>query len=450
MTALDQTTFDPGELAWIVPPGGLVLLATSGVDDLVHRASRAFAIDLALAARARLVLCERSGPAKIAAAVEGSGAGLVVLPAPTERPTSTSWLRSLTLNYYAWRIPAPVVTVDETGLARLVEPLCAGRRAELSPTGEVPVTPPTPEAGNVTAGDSDREATAPAITEADTDPPPSALPPERTRTDGRVRRRAGTRTVVAAAALSALLSTAATLGIALSIPGVPAAGAGASPDTVNAQLAVAATTPAIGLTQAISSVVTITTDSTSRGFAAPTSPVSGAGSGIILTTDGLILTNNHVIAGASSLTVQLADGREVSAAVVKTDASSDLAVIRADATGLTPATLGDSSVIRVGDTVLAIGSPLGTFTGTVTEGIISATNRTITVTDDQTGAVTRLAGLIQTDAAINPGNSGGALINASGEVIAVTTAASGSAEGLGFAIPIDAAKALVGQAEASA
>ena len=100
--------------------------------------------------------------------------------------------------------------------------------------------------------------------------------------------------------------------------------------------------------------------------------------------------------------------------------------------------------------MLAIGSPLGTFTGTVTEGIISATNRTITVTDDQTGAVTRLAGLIQTDAAINPGNSGGALINASGEVIAVTTAASGSAEGLGFAIPIDAAKALVGQAEASA
>ncbi len=290
----------------------------------------------------------------------------------------------------------------------------------------------------------------PAIAEADTDPLMSAGPPERTGTDGRVRRRAGTRTVVAAAALSGLLSTAATLGIAFSIPGAPAGGAGASPDTVNAQLAVAATTPTAGLAEAISSVVTITTESASRGLAGPVSQASGTGSGIILTADGLILTNDHVIAGASSFTVQLADGREVSATVVTTDASSDLSVIRADATGLTPATLGDSSSIQVGDTVLAIGSPLGTFTGTVTEGIISATNRTITVTDDQTGAVTRLAGLIQTDAAINPGNSGGALINASGEVIAVTTAASGSAEGLGFAIPINAAKALVGQAQASA
>jgi S1-C subfamily serine protease len=290
----------------------------------------------------------------------------------------------------------------------------------------------------------------PAIAEADTDPSMSVGPPERTGTDGRVRRRAGTRTVVAAAALSALLSTAATLGIAFSIQGAPAGGAGAAPDTVNAQLAVAATTPTAGLAEAISSVVTVTIESASRGLAGPASQASGTGSGIILTADGLILTNDHVIAGASSLTVQLADGREVSATVVTTDVSSDLAVIRADATGLTPATLGDSSSIHVGDTVLAIGSPLGTFTGTVTEGIISATNRTITVTDDQTGAVTRLAGLIQTDAAINPGNSGGALINASGEVIAVTTAASGSAEGLGFAIPINAAKALVGQAEASA
>jgi S1-C subfamily serine protease len=197
------------------------------------------------------------------------------------------------------------------------------------------------------------------------------------------------------------------------------------------------------------SVVTITSQGTAVTRFGRTTDATGVGSGIVLTSDGSILTNNHVVENSNSLSVLLADGRTVSATVVRTDPEHDLAVIKADATGLTPAKLGDSASIKVGEVVLAIGSPLGTFTGSVTEGIISATNRTITVDDPSNRSGKTLTGLLQTDAAINPGNSGGPIVDGDGNVIGISTAGSTQANGLNFAIPIDAAKTIIAQSGVS-
>jgi putative serine protease PepD len=177
---------------------------------------------------------------------------------------------------------------------------------------------------------------------------------------------------------------------------------------------------------------------------------SGEGSGVVLTADGNVLTNNHVVAGAQgTITVTLADGSEHSAAVVGTSPSYDLAVIKMQGvSGLTPARLGRSAGLQVGQPVVAIGSPQG-LTGTVTGGIVSALDRTVAVSDGASGAAVVYNGL-QTDAPINPGNSGGPLVDLSGHVIgidsAIATAGSGGAGsgqsgsiGLGFAIPIDQA-----------
>jgi len=155
------------------------------------------------------------------------------------------------------------------------------------------------------------------------------------------------------------------------------------------------------------------------------------------------------VEGATSLTVTLLDGSEYPATVVKLSSTQDLALVKVDATGLSPAKLGDYSKVVVGETAIAIGSPLGTFTETVTKGIVSALDRQITVRDEQTGAPVTLTGLIQTDAAINPGNSGGPLLNGAGEVIGVNTATASTAEGLGFAIPIDKAADLIAQAKSA-
>jgi S1-C subfamily serine protease len=195
--------------------------------------------------------------------------------------------------------------------------------------------------------------------------------------------------------------------------------------------------------------VTLTSQiATSRG-AFGSGTATGVGSGIILTADGYALTNRHVVEGSQSLTATLSDGSEHDAKVVTVSDSQDLALVKIDATGLRPATIGDSNGIQVGQTAIAIGSPLGTFTETVTKGIVSALNRSITVRDDQTGRPTMLNGLIQTDAAINPGNSGGPLLDAAGDVIGVNTATAASAEGLGFAIPLHEAQSLIDQARAA-
>ncbi|MEV6538319.1 trypsin-like peptidase domain-containing protein [Streptomyces sp. NPDC051665] len=206
---------------------------------------------------------------------------------------------------------------------------------------------------------------------------------------------------------------------------------------------------------------------------------SSTGAGVIITTDGQIVTNNHVISGASSIKVKTSDGKSYTAKVVGTDSKKDLALLKLEnASGLKAATLGNSAGVQIGDTVVAIGSPEG-LTGTVTSGIVSALNRDVTVSTDEsqsqgqdsggsgqwpfqfggqqfngdTGSSTTTYKAIQTDASLNPGNSGGALIDANGNIIGINSAmyssssdsSSSSSEagsiGIGFAIPINTVKA---------
>ena len=162
---------------------------------------------------------------------------------------------------------------------------------------------------------------------------------------------------------------------------------------------------------------------------------SGAGSGVIISSDGYILTCDHVVNGASNVTVTIGD-QDYTAIIVGEDSTSDVAVIKIDATGLTPATIGDSDALAVGENVLAVGNPLGELGGTVTSGIVSALNRSVTI---QGSSSTNTMSLIQMDASVSPGNSGGGLFNMNGELVGVVNAKSSSsdAEGLGFAIPIN-------------
>ena len=156
------------------------------------------------------------------------------------------------------------------------------------------------------------------------------------------------------------------------------------------------------------------------------------GTGVIISEDGYIVTNEHVVANAKSLTVSLADGRSFPATVVGAEKSTDLAVIKIDATGLPKATFGDSDNLKIGQLAVAIGNPLGMeFSRTVTAGIISGVDRILNISQDSA------IRLIQTDAVINPGNSGGPLVNAKGEVIGLNSMklASSQVEGMGFAIP---------------
>jgi len=261
----------------------------------------------------------------------------------------------------------------------------------------------------------------------------------------------GVRTVLAACLLSAILASASTTALlSVAFGGSQPASAAA---TANAVVAASRTDPG-DITAVVAaarpSVVTITSSGISiRGMSPFSVPATGVGSGVILTADGYILTNKHVISGSKSLTVALADGTEYPATVVKQLADNDLALIKINATGLTPAKIGDSATLQAGETAIAIGSPLGTYTETVTKGIISALGRDITVADEQTGRPVQLHNLIQTDAAINPGNSGGPLLDANGSVVGLSTAVAGNAEGLGFAIPISAANDLIALARGS-
>ena len=162
---------------------------------------------------------------------------------------------------------------------------------------------------------------------------------------------------------------------------------------------------------------------------------SGAGSGVIISSDGYILTCDHVVSGASNITVTIGD-KDYTATVVGEDSTSDIAVIKIDADGLTPAIVGDSDKLAVGDNVLAVGNPLGELGGTVTSGIVSALNRSVSI---QSSSSVNTMSLIQMDASVSPGNSGGGLFNMNGELIGIVNAKSSSsdAEGLGFAIPIN-------------
>lgn len=277
---------------------------------------------------------------------------------------------------------------------------------------------------------------------------PPGLPPPGPPTQA--RRGPFLKALVGVAILSAALASASTFVL------VNAAGLGSRPEVIPTDQPVAPAAsglnvdPAADLADVVArakeSVVTITAEGVVVGGDNSFEiPATGVGSGIVVGDGGLILTNNHVVAGARSLTVTAASGQELPATVIDTDEQTDIAIIRASGGDLTPASLGDSGQLQVGEMVLAIGSPLGEFTETVTRGIVSGLGRNITVTDQGGGVQKDLNGLIQTDAAINPGNSGGPLIDAAGNVIGMNTAVSRSAEGIGFAIPINAAKALIDQ-----
>ncbi|MDQ1059871.1 putative serine protease PepD [Arthrobacter globiformis] len=289
----------------------------------------------------------------------------------------------------------------------------------------------------------------------------------------RDKKRVGPAVFVTCLVAAGLLGGGAATGVAALWPDATAqmpttAQAAISPVIVNNTESVNAVTAAAH--KASPSVVTISVSSGSSG---------GTGSGIILDTEGHILTNTHVVtldgaAADASVEVRTSDGQVYKATVVGTDPLSDLAVIKIDAQGLTPATLGDSGAVNVGDTAIAIGAPLG-LSGTVTDGIVSAVNRTIETASSATsdgsssqdgssqnpfGSPSGVAAsaqdsisinVIQTDAAINPGNSGGALVNAQGEIIgvnvAIASAGSSSSSstqsgniGVGFSIPINQAK----------
>lgn len=211
----------------------------------------------------------------------------------------------------------------------------------------------------------------------------------------------------------------------------------------NLQVSSATTlTPAITssvIQNSMSSVVGIYLSATTINYTGASEEEDlGSGSGVIITSDGYIVTNNHVVEGGQNIRVCLQHGSEYEATLIGTDSYSDLAVIKINATGLPAATLGTSSSMTVGDPVFAVGNPLGVLSSSVSQGIISGLDRTINVDGHNMT-------LMQTDAAVNPGNSGGGLFNANGELIGIVNAKSYGldVEGIGFAIPMDTAKPII-------
>ena len=260
----------------------------------------------------------------------------------------------------------------------------------------------------------------------------------------------GVGTVLGAALLSAVLASGGTV-LALNVSGAldrPVAttpttptgstvGANNQPITIdesNATIEVAAkASPAVVRIEVNGSV------DTSQGII----PERGVGSGVIYDANGWILTNRHVVEGSDRLSVELNDGRVLSGSVYGVDTLTDLAIVKIEAADLPVANLGRSSELKVGQLVVAIGSPLGTYSNSVTSGIVSAKGRTILADGNE-----NLNNLIQTDAAINPGNSGGPLLDAGANVVGINTAIAADSNGIGFAIPIDIARPIMEQAVA--
>jgi serine protease Do len=265
-------------------------------------------------------------------------------------------------------------------------------------------------------------------------------------------RSAGPGTIVATAVLSAVLASGGTIAVLQ--------GAGALQPASGSSLPVGTTGPDAGrvvridessaIVDAAAKVSPAVVRITARGVTVDpfggSIPEQGVGSGIIFDPDGWVLTNRHVVETssgviASQLTVELKNGKQYTGTVYGVDTLTDLAIVKIDATGLPAAPIGTSADIKVGQLAIAIGSPLGTYTNSVTSGIISGTGRSVVVQDGR-----RLTNLIQTDAAINPGNSGGPLLDAAGNVIGINTAMASNSSGIGFAIPIDIARPVMSQA----
>ena len=221
----------------------------------------------------------------------------------------------------------------------------------------------------------------------------------------------------------------------------------AAPKTPNkpestAKISDARNTPAVRVARTVGpAVVGITNKAIARDFFDRTFETEGVGSGVIFKSDGYIITNNHVIAGAKEIIVSLSDGNSINGTLIGADEMTDIAVVKVDAKDLPVAELGNSDDVVVGEPAIAIGNPMGLeFQGSVTVGVISALNRTLDLND-------RRVILFQTDAPISPGNSGGALVNADGEVIGINSIklATNGVEGMGFAIPINTVKTIVAE-----
>jgi S1-C subfamily serine protease len=228
-------------------------------------------------------------------------------------------------------------------------------------------------------------------------------------------------------------------GLSTAVPNIPKAATASSNHLASTGL------NTIGIVKAVTpSVVSITSQTVGYNFFGQALKQEGAGTGVILTANGYILTNRHVVPdGVSNVTVYVSGGKQYSGSVIARDPDNDLALLKIPANGLTPATLGNSDGVQVGDSVIAIGNALGQYQNTVTEGIISGIDRNISAGGQADNLTESLKNVFQTDAAINSGNSGGPLVNIAGQVIGINTAVSSSAQNIGFSIPINQVKAFI-------
>ncbi len=329
-------------------------------------------------------------------------------PTPDPRPDAR----------WAWASPSGQATDDRWYEPAPGEPA----RAAAPAWGPQPAWPSTPEAQAA----------------------PQAQPPAQSRRAG-----PGLGTVIAASLLSAVVASTGTVLIldragAFDKPAPqPTLGQAQATGGTQQQVTVNESSAVIDVAAKLSpAVVKITTNGTTADPFGNV-PETGIGSGFIYDADGWILTNRHVVTGADKLTVELKDGRQFEGKTYGIDTLTDLAIVKIEATGLPVANLGESDGLKIGQLVVAIGSPLGMYSFSVTSGIVSGKGRDIQVDNG-----TRINNLIQTDAAINPGNSGGPLADAGGNVVGINTAVATDSSGIGFAIPIDIAKPIMTQAVA--
>ena len=278
------------------------------------------------------------------------------------------------------------------------------------------------------------------------EPAPAAPATAPVETQKRTGGRSGS--LVLASVLSAVLASVGTVA-ALSAVGVldrPAPASASAPQATSVgtvqPVAIDESSATIAVAAKVSpAVVRITVTGTANAGNNGVIPETGVGSGVIFDSNGWILTNHHVVEGGEKFDVELKDGRMLSGSVYGIDTLTDLAIVKVDATDLPTAAIGESDALKVGQLVVAIGSPLGTYSNSVTSGIVSAKGRAITTDNNES-----LTNLIQTDAAINPGNSGGPLLDAGGNVVGINTAIAQNSNGIGFAIPIDIARPIMAQA----
>jgi S1-C subfamily serine protease len=295
----------------------------------------------------------------------------------------------------------------------------------------------------------------PAWSSAASTPPPAYSAPVQAPSTGHSKRRngAGVGTVLGASILSAVLAAGGTV-VVLDQSGaldrvVTTSPSGTTQQTGAQQPVTIDESSAVidAAAKAGPAVVKITTTSTTDDTSPFGSeiPATGVGSGVIYDANGWILTNRHVVEGATNgaVIVELKDGREFQGRVYGTDTLTDLAIVKVDEPNLPVAPIGTSDGLKIGQLVVAIGSPLGMYSFSVTSGILSGKGRDIQVDSGQ-----RITNLLQTDAAINPGNSGGPLVDATGAVVGINTAVATDSSGIGFAIPIDIAKPIMDQAVA--